>query len=191
MIDLKLNDYVDLINAIYKRAYLEQNNIQQFNQVEDLLNNKLKFKLAKHFDIKLYDSGKILFIQIDKVYSLSNFLFSNQENFKLSKAASTVINRKLSTPSGRVSALKSISKQQVTEQNNLIANYNYKLVDLHEIRYSFDVIYCSLYLIYAKFPFHSCIYIIFSGCSDSTKLNFTVAGQINSEGKSSKSNAQD
>ena len=140
LIDLKLSDYVDLVNAIYKRAFLEQNNIQQFNQVEDLINNKLKFKLAKHFDIKLYNSGRWKPLHLIWSTRLNwRLSWSFADHFKLSKAASTLINRKQSTPSGRVSALKSISKQQVTEQNNLIANFNYKLVDLHEIRCTFDV----------------------------------------------------
>lgn len=65
------------------------------------------------------------------------------ENFDLTKAASSLINRKQSSHSSRISQLKSISNQQIDQQNNLIANFTFKLVDLNEIKYNLEVKFFS------------------------------------------------
>ena len=60
LIDLKFEDYVDLIFNLNKRAVDELFNMQQFNQITDLWNNKINFKLAKNFPIKLFNPGKAI-----------------------------------------------------------------------------------------------------------------------------------
>lgn len=61
LIDLKIPDYLDLINAIYKRALAESNHLQQLNLIDEFWRSKLKYKLAKSFPIKLYKTGKFSF----------------------------------------------------------------------------------------------------------------------------------
>lgn len=49
LIDLKLDDFADLITSIYKKANYELFTMQLFNQIKDLWTNKVKFKMAKYF----------------------------------------------------------------------------------------------------------------------------------------------
>ena len=58
LIDLKIPDYLDLINAIFKRALNEANHVQQLTAIHEIWSSKLKFKLAKNFPIQLFKSGK-------------------------------------------------------------------------------------------------------------------------------------
>ena len=49
LIDLRLDDFVELITSIYKKANYELFTMQMFNQIKELWTNKIKFKLAKYF----------------------------------------------------------------------------------------------------------------------------------------------
>ena len=57
LMDFNLGDYTDLIGLIFKRSNVESDNIQQFNTIQDLWTNKLKFNLGKNFPIQLYKIG--------------------------------------------------------------------------------------------------------------------------------------
>lgn len=59
LIDMKIPDYLDLINAIYKRALGEADHLQQLASLNEWWSSKLKFKLAKNFPIQLFKSGII------------------------------------------------------------------------------------------------------------------------------------
>ncbi|CAF0731757.1 unnamed protein product, partial [Brachionus calyciflorus] len=113
LIDLKLLDYSDLINQIYKRGWIDSNHIVQFNSIIELWNSKLKYKLAKNFPIKLYKQDKF------KLDSL---------NDKKAKGSKT----------SRIKELKEMSRKQSDEQMTLLTNVTYKLVDIDEIRFYAD-----------------------------------------------------
>ena len=69
-LDLKLDDFVELINSTYKKANSELINVQQFNHIRDLWYNKVKFKLAKYF------SGKTQEASMEESYhTITNFNF--------------------------------------------------------------------------------------------------------------------
>lgn len=124
LIDLRLMDYIDLINAIYKRGFIDSKHIGQLNSIVELWNSKLKYKLAKHFPIKLY----------------------KQDKFKLEK---TDNKKAKGSRSNRIKELKEQSRKQSDEQLSLLTDVKYKLIDIDEIRYHTDVnliflTYCSL-----------------------------------------------
>jgi hypothetical protein len=119
LIDLKLDEYVDLINGIYKKSFTETNQIQKFESIRDIWINKLKFKLAKNFPIKLYQA----------------------EKFNLASAADTSSSLDANIVStGKLRELRDLSSKQIEETNALMTNVTYKLIDLNEIRYQYDVI---------------------------------------------------
>jgi hypothetical protein len=113
LIDLKLDDYIDLINLIFKGANTESSQSHQLNQIIDLWSNKLQFKLAKNFPMKLF----------------------NDSYFNLTQASSSLISPNISTTS-KIKVLRQLSMEQIKEQDNLMKNVNYKLVDINEIRYT-------------------------------------------------------
>lgn len=66
LIDLKLDDFVELINATFKKANNELANIQQFNQIKELWNKKIKYKLAKYYPDRQTKNGEEPFQAITK-----------------------------------------------------------------------------------------------------------------------------
>jgi hypothetical protein len=52
-----LDDYIDVINSIYKRANINLESSEQLIQINDLWNKKLKFKLAKNYPLKPLNQG--------------------------------------------------------------------------------------------------------------------------------------
>jgi hypothetical protein len=127
--------------TIHKNAKIEATNLSDFLNLKELWSEKIHFKLAKHFPIKVFETGKILYsLFLIKFVLIFHFHFDCLESFQLSSARSS-INKKLSATS-RISELRSISKQQVDDQNQLIESFSYKLVDINQIRYFYDVIFC-------------------------------------------------
>ncbi len=129
LIDLKLDEFTDLIDIIYKKSFTEINQIQKFDHIKELWNNKLKFKLAKNFPIKLYQT----------------------EKFNLASAANTSSSLDANIVStSKLRELRDLSSKQIEESNALMTNVTYKLIDLNEIRYLYDVTYFKfqLYIIF-------------------------------------------
>lgn len=114
LMELRLMDYIDLINSIYKRGSIDSNHIAQFNSIVELWTSKLKYKLAKHFPIKLYKQDKF---KLEKIES------------KKSKGSKT----------SRIKELKEQSRKQSDEQLSLLNDVKYKLIDIDEIRFYTDV----------------------------------------------------
>lgn len=84
LIDLKIPEYIDLINAIFKRALGEANHLQQLATINEIWTSKLKFKLAKNFPIQLFKSG----MQVDLInYLLSLFKCNFKRNRKIRVSA--------------------------------------------------------------------------------------------------------
>lgn len=50
-IDMKLDDHIDLINAIYKRANTNLTSIKLFEKIKETWQRKIKYKLAKNYPI--------------------------------------------------------------------------------------------------------------------------------------------
>ena len=112
LIDLKLDDFADVIIKIFKSSNNELLQLQQLNAIVDLWTSKIRFKLAKNFPMKLYK-------------------FSN---FDLQTASASIEN-KMIPRSSKIKELREISSQQIDEQTKLIKNVSYKLVDINEIRF--------------------------------------------------------
>lgn len=113
LIDLNLDEHAELIARIYKRAMNEIQLIQQFNQIDNFWSTKLEFNLAKHFPISVYKT----------------------ENFQLSSASVLSSKNSSRLRMSRLKELRVISQQQKQEQQFLMHDVSYKLVDINDIRY--------------------------------------------------------
>ncbi len=112
LIDLKLDDFADLIGLIYRASNSENFQSQQLSSIVEMWTSRLQFKLAKNFPVKLYK-------------------FSNFDLHTASQALSTANMPR----SVKIKELKGIADQQTNEQTSLMKNVSYKLIDINEIRY--------------------------------------------------------
>jgi hypothetical protein len=112
LIDLKLDNYADLIGLIYRASNSENFQSQQLSSIIEMWTTRIQFKLAKNFPMKLYKSS----------------------NFDLN-TASLAISTANMPKSVKIKELKDIADQQTNEQSSLMKNVSYKLIDINEIRY--------------------------------------------------------
>jgi hypothetical protein len=114
LIDLRLDDYADLIGLIYRASNSENFQSQKLSLITEMWTNRIQFKLAKNFPAKLYKSS----------------------NFDLQTVATAVMTSTANvTRSVKLRELKDLAEQQTSEQAYLMKNASYKLVDIDEIRY--------------------------------------------------------